>query len=121
VLLLKQEHGFRCDHPVDTAGALVGLHSYQCLLQIVTLDNHFHGRPGRPAFDIGFRRTGFGLLSSGASGFMRRATSLPNMSFGVAFGAKSPYQLEKERAGIPLSRNVGISGATASLVSLVTA
>ena len=59
-------------HPVDARGALVGLHLYQCLLQIVTLDNRFHGRPDcRPAFDIGSRRAGFGLLGGGASGFTR--------------------------------------------------
>jgi hypothetical protein len=59
-------------HPVDARGTLVGLHSCQCLLQIVTLHNRFHGRPNcRPAFDIGSRRAGFGLFGGGASGFTR--------------------------------------------------
>src|SRR5216684_2283248 len=60
-------------HPVDAWSALVGLHSYQCLPQIPTLDYRFHGRPNRRlAFDIGSRRAGFGLLGGGASGFTRR-------------------------------------------------
>ena len=59
-------------HPVDARGTLVGLHSCQCLPQIVTLDDRFHGRPNRrPAFDIGSRRAGFGLFGGGASGFTR--------------------------------------------------
>ena len=40
---------------------------------------------------------------------------------GVPLGAKNPYQLDWESAGSPISEKVGMSGATARRVSLVTA
>jgi hypothetical protein len=59
-------------HRIDASSALVGLYSCQCTSQVITLHNRFHGRPlGRPAFELGFRRAGFGLLGSGAQGFTR--------------------------------------------------
>src|SRR5215813_4689950 len=48
-----------------------------------------------------------------ASASTDAALSLPMMSFGVPLGAKSPTQLEWERAGNPISAKVGMSGAIA--------
>ena len=69
-------------------GALVGLHSSQCLPQIVTLDNRFHGRPNRrPAFDIGPRRAGFGLFGRRRFGLhpLRRCPSSARPVFSAAW------------------------------------
>ena len=61
-------------HPIEAGRPLVALHSCQCLLQIDTLDNRFHRRPhGRPAFEFGLRRSGFGPFRVGARGFTRRS------------------------------------------------
>jgi hypothetical protein len=47
--------------------------------------------------------------------------SLRTISFGVALGAKSPYQADHDIFGNPSSAKVGTSGASAERVSLVTA
>ena len=63
-------------HAIDACGPLVALNLRQRLSQIVSLDNRFHRRPtGRPAFDFGCRRSGFGPFRAGASGFTPRPGS----------------------------------------------
>src|SRR5262249_7206380 len=63
-------------HTIDAWCPFVALYLRQCLLQVLTLDNRFHGRPNcRPAFDVGSRRAGFSLLGGGASGFTRRVAA----------------------------------------------
>jgi hypothetical protein len=63
-------------HAVNTRCSFVAPDLLQRLPQIVTLDNSFHRRPtSRQAFEAGFRRAGFDLLGSGASGFTRHPGS----------------------------------------------
>jgi hypothetical protein len=90
-------------HAIDARSPLVALHLRQRLPQIVSLDNRFHRRPtGRPAFDFGFRRSGFGPFPTGASGFTRHLGSqggLPS-SFLPHARASSPFYLPFHRLGL---------------------
>ncbi len=63
-------------HAVASWRSLVAPDLLQRSPHVVTLDNRFHRRPSsRRAFEAGFRRSDFGLLGGGASGFTRRSGS----------------------------------------------
>jgi hypothetical protein len=68
-------------HTVDAWCPFIALYLRQCLLQVLTLDNCFHGRPNcRPAFEVGSRRAGFSRLGGNASGFTRCVTAQVQLS-----------------------------------------
>src|SRR5579863_3184936 len=80
-VLLQVGHQVLDTHPVEAGRPLVALYSLQCLPQVLTLDNRFHGRPScRRAFDVGSRRAGFSLSGGGASGFTRCAAARAQLS-----------------------------------------
>jgi hypothetical protein len=75
--VLLQVRGQRVDgHALGSRRSLVAPDLLQRLPHVVTLDNRFHRRPSsRRAFEAGFRRSDFGLLGGGVSGFTRRSGS----------------------------------------------